>query len=504
VNNLSRPFLGVVARLLCALTLGVPLCVLHARAAQASETCDLRFHSIAQISTAAEESAVAANSSGYLVSAFRNLDAPNWGHGQIVCRLGKLQPDGTVMWGKIQGTGLYGHWPAVAISKEGYIVFVYNTTDSNERRADLFYRVGAINLNGDLDQWIDMKTDVLWWDAGYNAGIAMNDSGAIVGVHESGLRGGDGIYYRVGQFMDPAGGDLTINWVTGEWGIKYDTGINPRIAINNYDEVVSVHQVPGESLLHYRAGIIERLEGAAIGITFGDSRRYDDYGSDASVALLDSGLVLEVHRSGSGWASTELRTRTGWFNWEEVTSTIAWDEQVVNPVFMQDSPAIAAAGTFAVETHTGSFTGVEPRVHFSVAPLCESYGNGALVKGSGEKVYVVLNDYRYWIPDGDTFRAMGYDSNNIREIPDHDLYMIPAGGELPSVPPLSGDLKYKNGTIVKGSSEKVYAVYHNYRYWIPDRPTFEALRYDWSQLKSLFDPALNAIPEVGRFPSVAR
>ena len=349
----------------------VSLCVSSSRAGYASETCDLSFDSSIQISTVAEQSAVAVNSSGYIVSAFRNLDAPNWGHGQIVCRLGKREPNGEVVWGKIQGTGLYGFWPAVAISKEGYIIFVYNTTAAKEKDAiaNLCYRVGAINLNGDLDQWIDLKTGVLPWDAGYNAGIAMNDSGTIVGVHESGHYEKEGIFYRVGRLRNPTVGDFTIDWPT-QWGIQYDTGVNPRIAINNYDEVVSVHQVPGESLLHYRAGMLERSEEAATAITLRDSRRYDDYGSDPSVALLDSGLVLEVHGYGTGSGFTELRTRTGWFNWADASSTIAWNEQVKNAVALDDSPAIAATGTFAVETHTVLFGQGGPRVQSSVALVC--------------------------------------------------------------------------------------------------------------------------------------
>jgi hypothetical protein len=276
-----------------------------------------------------------------------------------------------VVWGKIQGTGLYGFWPAVAISKEGYIIFVYNTTAAKgaDTITNLCYRVGAINLNGDLDQWIDLKTGVLPWDAGYNAGIAMNDSGTIVGVHESGEYKKEGIFYRVGRLRNPTVGDFTIYWPT-QWGIQYDTGVNPRIAINNYNQVVSVHQVPGESLLHYRAGVLALWAGEAIDINFRDSRRYDDYGNDPSVALLDSGLVLEVHGYGTGSGLTELRTRTGWFNWADVSSTIAWNEQVKNAVALDDSPAIAATGTFAVETHTVLFGQGGPRVQSSVATVC--------------------------------------------------------------------------------------------------------------------------------------
>jgi len=51
-------------------------------------------------------------------------------------------------------------------------------------------------------------------------------------------------------------------------------------------QVVAVHQVPGEALLHYRRGT---LSGG--GIQFGDSKRYDNYAERPAIALLDSGLV---------------------------------------------------------------------------------------------------------------------------------------------------------------------------------------------------------------------
>jgi hypothetical protein len=55
--------------------------------------------------------------------------------------------------------------------------------------------------------------------------------------------GSSGLYYRVGQLGNPAGGDYTIAWSSGSTGVKYDDGVNPHIAINNQKQVVEVHQV---------------------------------------------------------------------------------------------------------------------------------------------------------------------------------------------------------------------------------------------------------------------
>jgi hypothetical protein len=58
-----------------------------------------------------------------------------------------------------------------------------------------------------------------------------------------------------------------VQWDSGQYGIQYDDGINPHIAINNLNQIVSVHQVPGEPLLHYRRGTV-----TAGTIHFGGSR----------------------------------------------------------------------------------------------------------------------------------------------------------------------------------------------------------------------------------------
>jgi hypothetical protein len=99
---------------------------------------------------------------------------------------------------------------------------------------------------------------------------------------------------------NPAGGDYTIAWSSGSTGVKYDDGENPYIAINNHNQVVEVHQVTREDLLHYRRGTVSDGK-----ITFAESRRYENGARQPAVALLDSGLVLEVH------IAVDLYSRTG-------------------------------------------------------------------------------------------------------------------------------------------------------------------------------------------------
>jgi hypothetical protein len=194
-----------------------------------------------------------------------------------------------VTWGASRRAGISGHKPAVALSKEGYVILVFSDQD-HKNGSNLIYQVGRIDPYGGRRQSIAWLTDAIGWDRGFHNAVAINDNGIIVGVHETG-HASTGLYYRVGRFADPAAGAYTIHWDSGVYGIKYDDGINPHIAINNQNQVVAVHQVSSSDfLLHYRRGTV--IGGV---IHFGESRRYDNYAIAPAVALLDSGLVLEVH-----------------------------------------------------------------------------------------------------------------------------------------------------------------------------------------------------------------
>jgi hypothetical protein len=282
-----------------------------------------------------EQSSVALHSSGLLVE-FHKVKYDT----AIVYRVGKL--NGTsVTWGEPLSPGSYlgtRYWPTVVLSKEGYVVFVYSDRE-HKSNSQLFYRVGWIDPNGNERQIIRWKTDVMFWDNGFHNSIAMNDNGVIASVHET-HGSSNSLFYRIGHLRNPAGGDYTIAWDSGSWGIEYDRGINPHIAINNHNEVVAVHQVPGETLLHYRRGTVVEDH-----INFTESMRYDNHAEQPAIALLDSGRVLEVHSLGG------LITREGQLSLSN-PALIEWATPVkVNPRTTVAYPAVATNGIHAVKTY---------------------------------------------------------------------------------------------------------------------------------------------------------
>jgi hypothetical protein len=252
-----------------------------------------------------------------------------------------------VTWGRSQRFPWDGTWPNVAISKEGYVVFIYSS-GRYKTSSDLHYAVGMINPSGSLDQSITWLTpDSFHSDSGFHSSTAINDNGVIVEVHESGS-GGTGIYYRVGHLKDPSGGDFTIEWDSGATGIRYDDGINPHIALNNSDEAIEVHQVTSEHYVHYRRGPVFRGK-----INFGGSPRYDNHSEEATVVLLDNGGVVELHRGADGGISA----RTGMLDPNSAEKIIWFNAAVISDIDSSEAfyPAVTTDGTHAIGTWTSSY-----------------------------------------------------------------------------------------------------------------------------------------------------
>jgi hypothetical protein len=310
-----------------------------------------------------DETSLAVHQSGLVVEVHQSHA---FGAETLWYHLGTL--NGTsVTWGRSQGLPWTGSWPNVAISKEGYVLFVFSI-QTRKDYSHLYYAVGQIDPQGGIDQSITWLTsESRLFDSGYHSSIAMNDNGVILEVHESGS-GGGGLYYRVGHLEHPTGGDPSIAWDSGGYGIKYDDGINPHIALNNHDEAVEVHQVTSEHYMHYRRGPVNGGR-----IHFGGSPRYDSNSSEASVALLDSGHVVEVHRQDDSVASA----RTGVLDPND-PERIEWSDSVEISDDDSDAsryPAVATNGTHAIGTWTSLSFDITGILFSSVALLAPQEEN---------------------------------------------------------------------------------------------------------------------------------
>jgi len=82
-----------------------------------------------------------------------------------------------------------------------------------------------------------------------------------------------------------------------------------------------------------------------------------------------------------------------------------------------------ASETFPVNTY---------RPNTVAAPA--SYPDSTLIKGSGAEVDMIQGGQRRWVPDPDTFTAMGLNWGNVRTISDAEFNAIPQGAAFPNIP----------------------------------------------------------------------
>lgn len=219
--------------------------------------------------------------------------------------------------------------PAAAVNAAGTVVEVHET--QSPISAGMYYHVGQVDPVG---QEISFGASYEY-DSGDNPKVALNDGNVVVEVHESnGLS--TKMWYHVG-IVDPSGQTISFGG-----SHDYDNGVTPAISLNNNLVVVEVHQSDGPSTaLWYHVGVVDPVGKT---ISFGDSQNYDS-GSNPSVALTDDGFVIEVHRSQT---FNTLWKRIGQV--DVASRTIQW---IGGSVQYCDgsAPAVATDGVTAVEVH---------------------------------------------------------------------------------------------------------------------------------------------------------
>lgn len=144
-----------------------------------------------------------------------------------------------------------------------------------------FYLVGKLNASKKTISW----GDSIRYDTGGQLAVAMDNKGNIVEVHR-GHGNPDNHYYLVGK-LDAD--DKTISWGKS---IRYDTGSTLAVAMDNSGNIVEVHRGYTNPENHYY--LVGKLNASTRTITWGKSTRYDT-GSTLAVAMDDRGNIVEVH-----------------------------------------------------------------------------------------------------------------------------------------------------------------------------------------------------------------
>lgn len=165
----------------------------------------------------------------------------------------------------------------IAMSRYGIVT----VEEDNYDKKSMYYRIGEL-----------ANATVLWQPPhdlgnGKTPQIGMSDVG-ILEVHESEdpNHAGD-LWYSSGWWDSPG-----ITWPTNE---KYDTGHWPTIAVNNYGEVVEMHEGDSDGQVYYRLGTLQNYK-----ITWmSNSAEPIATGTRPRVAINDAGVIVMAFESGN-------------------------------------------------------------------------------------------------------------------------------------------------------------------------------------------------------------
>ena len=116
--------------------------------------------------------------------------------------------------------------------------------------------------------------------------------------------------------------------------------------------------------------------------------------------------------------------------------------------------------------------------------------DGLLLKGSGEKVYVLENNQRRWITTLEAFEYYGYRWENVHEVEDPFLQNFVEGQPI--------YILYKCS-----ASPHIYAFEDGKKRWIKDPPTFEAEGFIWEEIAFISCTRLRNMPDGIPFPADA-
>jgi len=114
-----------------------------------------------------------------------------------------------------------------------------------------------------------------------------------------------------------------------------------------------------------------------------------------------------------------------------------------------------------------------------------------LVRAQGEeKVYLIENNQKRWIPSIEVFNAKGYSWNSVQVVNLNQISAISEGTNVQTgsaaVPSLSSQVPQalKNAELLRvNGQEKVYAKIDNILRWVPSIEAFNLYNYDWSKVK---------------------
>jgi len=179
-------------------------------------------------------------------------------------------------------------------------------------------------------------------DKGIHPDVAINRTGYVVEVHQSNNYHNE-LWYNTGKLSTDGN---SIIWYTGNKDERnYDTGIEPTVAINDSLIVIEVHKSENTNELYHNIGKLNTNTHLIDWIV--KSQQHDE-GFLPNVAINENNVIVEVHR---GSSSNNLWYNVGKFN----GSTIQWGDMGDYRLYTTGNyPSVAVNGTNVFEMHASS------------------------------------------------------------------------------------------------------------------------------------------------------
>ena len=114
----------------------------------------------------------------------------------------------------------------------------------------------------------------------------------------------------------------------------------------------------------------------------------------------------------------------------------------------------------------------------------KTQSNGSILKSTeSPKIYSIENNKKRWITDVNSFVSNGYKWENVVLVLQSELEVFEDGENIYAV---NSNLK-QNGSLIRGSSYKVYLVENGSKKWITSEKVFIGLGYNWNNIISVSD-----------------
>ena len=180
------------------------------------------------------------------------------------------------------------------------------------------------------------------YDNGINVDAAVNNSGMVVEVHNA-HSDPDELWYNAGV-LDTT--NKIVSWfpLTDDQRHYSSGGTDPTVALNDSGRVVEVHATEGNNL-YYRTGVLDSGNGT---IEWSPSAKYDT-GRRPSVAINNDSMVVEVHQSPDGsdlWYNVGKVKQSGGITWGNMTKGRQYDSG--------EYPSVALCGDKILEAHNST------------------------------------------------------------------------------------------------------------------------------------------------------